>query len=74
MLPEILENPALTYAQEEAIANNIVRSLAAQPKMSYKMAYDIIKAHKTVFEEALSHLNHNAAIEKEKDPLVYVLD
>jgi len=74
MFPEVVANPNLSYQQEEEMANNVVRTLAAQPEVTYQMAYNVIKAHARIFEEALSHLNHNAAMEKKADKLVYVLD
>ncbi len=61
------------YHQKESLADNLVKMMADQPEMSYQKAYAILKTHAEVFEEAVRHLNHNAAIEKESDKLIYVL-
>lgn len=74
MIETIMQNPReLGYNEKEKMANDIVEMLSRIPDMSYDKAYLAIKSHIAVYEEALSHLNHNAAIEMRDKPVRFVL-
>ena len=74
VIDQIAKNPReLGYHEKEAMADNIIKHLAQQPDMTYEKAYVTLKAHKELYDEALSHLNHNAAMEMKMQPVRYAL-
>jgi hypothetical protein len=71
MIAEIIKYPKVDYETAEKLANDVVKMVATQPGMTYGTAYNILKSHVKVYEEALSHLEHNARMEKKDDIIVY---
>lgn len=63
----------LSYDEIEEMADGVVMQLAQQPGMNYDKAYKVIDSHARIFDEALKHLNHNAAMEMQSNPINYML-
>lgn len=75
MIDLIVKNPReLGYNEKERMADDVVEMLSGTNGISYGAAYKVIKAHIEVYEEALSHLNHNASIEMSNKPIEFLLN
>lgn len=74
LIDSIVQNPReLGYNEQEDMADSIIEMISRMPNMTYERAYKVIKSHYELYKEALSHLNHNAAMELRDNPVVYSL-
>jgi len=71
-IDQLMQNPhKLTYEEQEKYADHLVKHLSG---MTYEQAWWLLDGHKKIYDEAVKHLNHNAAIEMRSNPIKYVLE
>ena len=73
MIDQVLKAPRkLGYEEIEKYADMVVKMLSDK-NMTYEQAWWVLKGHEEVMEEAIKHLNHNAAMEMRSNPIKFVL-
>ena len=74
MIDQLVNNPhELSYHEKEMLADKMVQMVSGKG-LNYQQAWWILDSHKQVFEEAIYHLNHNAAMEMKDQVVKYALN